>query len=150
MSDTLTELFAAKQRRAAPDAVNWGRRRQEYVDALDALYVDIADWLREPIGQQMVELCQNWHKLDERYLGVYQAPELTIRTFGEEVNFIPRGCNIVGAAGRLDVQGDAGRQTLLLEPGRGWSLLEARELTAGLVSLDEKRFAALLREVMRP
>ncbi len=150
MNQNLTDLVQKKQNQsAARDGVDWDSRRNEYLAAVGDLYHQIETMLAEPIGQHSVTLHRRPKQLTENYIGTYSADDLILVIGDEQVRFSPRGRNIVGSAGRVDVIGERSEATLILQPGSGWGFVQTRQPTLRVVPFDESTLAEVLQVVMR-
>lgn len=133
--------------------VDWDARRKTYVDALNALYAQIQEFLAEPLAHGQAKLRREEREITENYLGTYVVDDLVLEVGAEHVRFVPRGRNIVGASGRVDVLGDGGDGTLVVLPdekGGRWSVVASRQPTLKMVPFDDASFAGLLKTVMAP
>ncbi|MFZ1934434.1 MAG: hypothetical protein WCB27_23630 [Thermoguttaceae bacterium] len=149
MDQKLTELFQEKQKRSGTDAgIDWDSRRDEYLSAVRSLYEQIEGMLAEPIRQKTVVTQRRAKQLTENYIGTYSAEDLILAIGDEQVRFSPRGRNIVGAAGRVDVLGERNEATLVLQPA-GWGFVQTRQPRLEVAPFDESALADVLRLVMR-
>ncbi len=55
----------------------------------------------------------------------------------------------MGAAGRVDVIGERGEATLIVQPDSQWGFVQTRQPTLRVVPLDESTLAEVLQLVMR-
>jgi hypothetical protein len=152
MNQTLTELLKKKQKQnksGADSGIDWDDRRNTYLAAVRNLYQQIETILGEPIGQKTVALHQRAKELTENYIGTYKVDDLILVIADEQVRFSPRGRNIVGAAGRVDVVGERGEATLILQGDSRWGFVQSRQPTLRVVPLDESTLAEVLKLVMR-
>jgi hypothetical protein len=85
----------------------------------------------------------------EASIGEYHVPELSLRVGDEMVLFSPKGTNIVGAKGRIDVFGDRGEGTIVWLGDR-WSVIASRTPTLRLIDLNAESFSEVLKHIMRP
>lgn len=152
MTQSLNDFIRDKSRKAGGSAaaIDWDARRDEYLAAVATLYEQVRGWLHSSIEQGNAKVSTRRREIDETHIGSYTVDDLVLTVGDEDVMFMPRGRNILGASGRVDVSGDNGEATLLLMPGPRWSLLASRQPTMRIEPLDESRFASLLRTVMRP
>ena len=67
----------------------------------------------------------------------------------EQVRFSPQGRNIAGASGRVDVLGERGEATLILQPDASWAFVQTRQPTLKVVPFDESSLTEVLKVVMR-
>ena len=145
MNQNLTDLFRKKQKKSETDTgIDWDSRRNDYLAAVDALYKKIEAILAEPIGQKSLTLHRRPKSLTETYIGTYSVEDLVLVIGDEQVRFSPRGRNVVGAAGRVDVIGERGEATLVLRR-RGWEFVQARQPALRVVPFDESTLAEMLR-----
>ena len=87
--------------------------------------------------------------LTENYIGTYQANDLTLVIGNEQVRFSPRGRNIVGASGRVDILGERGETILIQQADSNWAFVRSRQPKLETVPLDESTLAEVLQLVMR-
>jgi hypothetical protein len=104
--------------------------------------------LAESIAQGLVSVSRVQKEIKEDYLGTYRVPELILDINRETVRFSPKGRNIIGAKGRVDLVGEMDTVTLILEPAGDWSIVLSR-VPRRAVALDGKTLAEALRRVMR-
>jgi hypothetical protein len=148
-SDELTAFLLSKKNSAPAPEIDWQKRRQEWLDALAGLYKKITEeLLSESITRQLVTVSQSEKEITEEHLGKYRAQELILDISGEVVRLSPKGRNIIGAKGRVDLVGDLDSMTLVLEPDGQWSIVLSR-VPRQVVNLDRKTFAEALQRVMR-
>ena len=150
MTQTAADFITSRHRNGN-GGTDWDARREEYVGRLDALYERIGSMLAEPVRQGQAKLRREPRQLMENYLGTYDVHDLILEVGSEHVRFVPRGRNIVGAAGRVDVLGDGGDGTLIVQPdddGGRWGIVATRQPTLRVVPFEDATFAELLRGVM--
>jgi hypothetical protein len=147
-SDALRELFQQKKQKAAAAGPDWTAKRDAWTDAVHRLYKKILEEYLSTVKD--VEVQQAEKTITENYIGEYRVPELTLRVGDEQVVFSPIGVNIVGAKGRMDVQGDRGDATIVWEDGDRWSVVLSRVPALRLEPLTAESLAEILRGIMRP
>jgi len=149
MNPDLAALLRKKQSTAAEQPIDWDQRRDQYLTAVNSLYAQIQEFLREPIQEQLVQVQRRSKQLTESYLGTYSVDDLLLIVGQEQVRFSPRGRNILGAAGRVDVLGERAEMVLLVQPDGAWTVLQSREPTLQTEPFTEETFADVLKTVMR-
>jgi hypothetical protein len=151
MNQNLADLFQKKKQQAGGGAgIDWNDRRDRYVKAVDDLYHQIETILAEPIGQKTVTLQRRSKDLSENYIGTYKVDDLMLLIGDEQVRFSPRGRNIAGASGRVDVLGERGEpEVLIVQPDGRWSFVQTRQPTLKAVPFDESSLAEVLNRVMK-
>ncbi len=146
--DAIKDFLLSRQQHASQNRVG-RRRRDQWIDAVERLYQKITDeLLAGSIQQGLVTVTRVDKEIEEEYLGTYKVPELILDINGEKVRFSPKGRNIIGAKGRVDLVGDLDSITLILEPEGHWSIVLSR-VPRHVVVLDAITLAEVLKRVMR-
>ena len=131
------------------DVIDWDERRDTYLKAVGDLYKQVETLLTESIQRKAVKLQRRPKPLTENYIGTYSVDDLILVIGGEQVRFSPRGRNIVGAAGRVDVVGERAEAALIVGPDSTWGFVQAREPELRILPFDESTLADILKLVMR-
>ncbi len=100
------------------EAIDWAKRRTDWLRELEELYVSMEDHLRPFTGAHEIEIERTPIQLREDYLGVYNADKLTLKIGRDKIVAKPIGTLLIGARGRVDLSGP--RKTLkivLLDEG---------------------------------
>jgi hypothetical protein len=147
--DELQAFLLLRQQHAAAGEGGRGERRREWTAAIEQLYRKITrELLAEDIGKGLVNVSRVAKEITEEFLGTYRVPELVLDIGGQTVRFSPKGRNIIGAKGRVDLVGELDAMTLILEPDGNWSVVVSR-VPRHLVRLDRRALAEALPTVMR-
>lgn len=147
--DQLQELFREKKAKAKPANTNWAAKREAWIKAVNALYKTIGQEYLSA-AKNDVEITQKDAVVTEQNAGEYHIPQLVLQVGDEQVLFSPVGVNVVGAQGRIDVEGDRGTATLIWREDGSWNLVVSRVPTLRLVPLNADSLAEILRGIMRP
>jgi hypothetical protein len=151
MNQNLADLVQKKQKEsAASTGIDWDDRRDKYLAAVQDLYHQIETMLAEPIRQNTVVVQRRPKQLTENYIGTYSVDDLILIIGNEQVRFSPRGRNIVGAAGRVDVVGERGEATLIIQTDSRWGFVQTRQPSLQVIPLEESTLAEVLELVMQP
>lgn len=104
MTDLKGFIDSQRARAAQQMQVDWGKRRDRWLQELDALF----SWIRDELLQAGLDpqaVTQSSVSLHEEKLGRYDAPSLSVQLptllF---VDFKPKASVIIGGYGRVDVQ----------------------------------------------
>lgn len=149
MDQKLADLFQKKQKPSGGGGIDWNERRDKYIDAVKNLYNQVEQVLAEPIAQKIVTPQRREKDLSENYIGTYSIDDLILLVGDEQVRFSPRGRNIVGASGRVDVLGERGEATLIVQVDGRWGFVQTRQPTLMVVPFDESSLAEVLKIVMK-
>jgi hypothetical protein len=148
MNTELADLLQKKQGQSS-GTIDWNERRDSYVAAVGNLFAQIEQTLAEPIRQKTVISQRRKKDLTESYIGTYSIDDLVVLIGGEQVRFSPRGRNTAGASGRVDVLGENGEATLLVQADGRWGFLQSRQPTLKIVPFDDSSLAEVLKIVMK-
>jgi len=150
-TQSLTDFFRDKRAHAGGENVDWEKKRVEWVASVDELYeLVVGQYLATAIANGSVAVSYRPKAITEDFVGTYEVRELVLHVGAETVVFSPKGANIVGAAGRIDLQGEMGEATLVLQPAGQWALVAQRVPTLRLLPLEEQSLLSALKDVMRP
>ena len=147
-SDQLTELFHQKKRKLPPSG-DGAVRRDTWIAAVNDLYKVIEDkYLAGSRGD--VEVVHPDKVVTEAFIGEYHIPEMVLRVGDEQVIFSPKGTNIFGAKGRIDLAGDCGDATIVWEGDDRWNIVMARTPALSMAPFTADSLAETLTRIMRP
>lgn len=145
--NNLADFFKQKQDRAASQPANIADRQREFLKHVDSLFTTIEGLLQDIPTKPKREPTT----VVESDVGEYEAEKLVLTAGTDErVEFVPKGFRVIGASGRVDVQGDRGEGMLILQPGERWGVVVSTRPTLRVVPLEEDSLLGLLRDVMRP
>lgn len=151
--DTLQEFFRAKKQKSqkAAEGIDWAKKKKAWLRAVDQLYRLITkEYLGKVISDRSITIGYSPETIIEDYIGEYEVYDLVLQVGDEKVVFSPKGTNIVGASGRVDMRGEMGEVTMVLQPGARWSVVISRSPTLKVVPLDKRSLLDALKTVMRP
>lgn len=130
-----------------PTDIDWAAKRNAWLKAVNSLF----DTIQNSYLKNMdVEIERPKKKVWEHDVGDYEISELSLRVGDEQVLFSPKGLIVVGSKGRVDVFGDRGEATLVLQPDNRWHVVTSRVPTRQLEPLNANTFAEMLAGIMRP
>lgn len=87
---------------------------EQWLGYLDALYQQITAYLQTYVESGATQIEYKDKTLNEDFAGSYIAREMILKIGRATVTFTPIGTMLVGAKGRVDVQGPAGTARLVL------------------------------------
>jgi hypothetical protein len=146
----LSDFLKSKARNAQAESpltpMDWQDRKQKWLQRIDDLYGQIRGWLESLEKETILSFIESETTLDEPPLGQYNVKVLTIVIGGQRISFVPKGTLIVGAQGRIDIQGHKGIRTIILS-GDKWSIVQ-RTPNLSLLDFDQSSFQTILDDVM--
>jgi len=122
-------------------------RKDVWLKRVSRLYADVRKWLADLERDGVLRFDLDKVALEEREIGQYDVEVLTLAIGKQQVAFCPKGTLIVGADGRIDIQGQRGVRTIIFSGGR-WHLV-TRTPKLRLLPFNEDSFQDVLSEVMR-
>src|ERR1022692_2697577 len=105
VADQLTEFLRSKKDQSAGGQVDWEAKKAEWLASLEKLYARIKNLLDESIRDGTVDVVGFEADVNED-CGTYRVPQLGLTVGRDRVLFSPKGINVIGAEGRVDLRGD--------------------------------------------
>ena len=112
--DTDFGAFVKRQQASAAEADDWIKQRDEWLGHLKELYDQIESFLAEYIKTGEIKLNYRDIELNEENIGSYTARQMILKIGRQEITMTPIGTLLIGAKGRVDVEGPAGRTRVVL------------------------------------
>lgn len=145
------ELHAYLRQKAASTAgaeneVDWKEKKDKWLSHIVQLYKMIHEWIAPLESDGTLRSQTSSESLEEDHIGQYQVDVLTLVIGEQRVEFHPKGTLIIGANGRVDVQGQHGIRTLVLKADQ-WYIVE-RFPRLKTLPFNEDSFQDVLQEVM--
>lgn len=126
--------------------IDWEATKDKWISEIAKLYDQIKKWLA-PLEKDAIVRYSTWTTtLQEDYIGSYQIDVLTLLVGKQRVEFRPKGTLIIGANGRVDVQGPRAVRTIVLQDGQ-WFIVE-RSPRVKTRPFDKDSLETVLEEVM--
>ena len=126
--------------------IDWGARKDRWISEITRLYDQIKEWLAPLEKDEVVRYSTLTMTLQEDPIGSYQVDVLMLLVGKQRVEFRPKGTLIVGANGRVDIQGPRAMRTIVLQDGR-WLIVE-RSPRVKTRPFDKDSLETVLKEVM--
>lgn len=116
MSRTDFDNFVQRKQEEEKEATAFDPKRElaDWLRHLDALYAQIAEFLKSYADAGTARLELRDIELNEEFSGPYLAKQLFLRIGSSTVTFRPIGTMLIGSKGRVDVQGPRGNARLVL------------------------------------
>jgi len=97
-----------------PNAIDWDARKQEWLDALQRFYDEVEIWLTDYLRSAKIGMERRDVTLEEENLGAYRAESRVLTIGANRVVLRPIGAQLVGARGRVDMEGPKGTVKFIL------------------------------------
>ncbi len=111
----LQAFIAGKKRTEQSNAIDWTKKKDEWLVKLNELYLHIDSWLKE-FEEDAVSIQYLDKEMNEEHIGIYTTKKMILRIANEQVVLDPVGTRIIGAAGRVDMRGKNGKVKFILVP----------------------------------
>lgn len=113
--EKLVQQFAERHREDdAAHPVDWEEMKRWWVTKVHELFDQIDGWLRPLTESGAVQSSRGRTLLTEEDLGHYEIESLQLQVASRSLRFEPVGTMLIGAFGRIEVQGPNGSAVLLL------------------------------------
>ncbi|MHB8384630.1 MAG: hypothetical protein ACYDC3_20100 [Candidatus Binataceae bacterium] len=117
--DTASRDFDAFVKRQQPTAaeakpIDWSKHRDEWLQHLNELYEQIESFLAEYFKTGHIKREYPDITLTEEDIGSYKARQMVLNIGRQEITLTPIGTRLIGAKGRVDVAGPAGKTRFVL------------------------------------
>jgi len=99
---------------AKGELVDWAKEREDWLGHLQELYDQTESFLAEYTKTGEIKLHYRDIELNEENIGSYSARQMILKIGRQEITMTPVGTLLIGAKGRVDVVGPAGRTRLVL------------------------------------
>lgn len=122
--------------------------RAEWLDDLRTLMDTLHAWLHGAESDGLLRIHREGTSITESKYGTYDAPAMIIQAPGpRSVHVHPVGLEVIGCAGRVDLDSGPRKMRLLRQKDRSWILARpsrASRSMSDLSLLDEENFAEAL------
>jgi hypothetical protein len=113
------DAFVKREQAAAESGeLDPAKERDEWLGYLNNLYKTIKSFLAEYIKKGEITVSYRRIDLNEENIGAYKARQMIVRVGRQEITMTPIGTMLIGAKGRVDIVGRAGRIRLFLVDSR--------------------------------
>jgi hypothetical protein len=96
------------------ERVDWAKEREDWLRRLRELYEQIESFLEQYARTGEITLTYREIELNEENIGSYRARQMILKIGRQEITMTPVGTLLIGAKGRVEIAGPAGRTRLLL------------------------------------
>jgi len=110
------DAFVKSQQPTEPErkSIDWANERDTWLRDLNELYKTIESFLAKYISDGTITREYREIQLNEENIGSYTARRMILRIGRQEITLTPVGTLLIGARGRVDVVGPAGRTRFVL------------------------------------
>lgn len=120
-----------KQQKNQAEAINWEEKKLRWQEAAKGFVDQVKEFLAE--FSEDIRFEDKKIQLNEDNIGSYEAAALSVILPSQRVELIPAGMHVIGADGRFDMEGIAGKVKWVLVP----KTLEKPQISVQIKSSDE-------------
>lgn len=102
-----------KQKEEQEKVINWELKKEEWTKEIDTFLEQIKCYFKKYKDSGVV-IYEQPLNINEEYIGSYSTKKLIVKFNNDTVIFTPVGRNIIGAKGRVDMEGKAGKVKFVL------------------------------------
>lgn len=114
--------------------INWDEKKDFFIEKINEFYKHMDTFL-EPFKDK-ISLKSKKHTINEDYIGSYEVDKKTLHIKNKDITFTPIGTNLIGAWGRIDMEGENGIVKFVLVPEKN----DVPKIeTAILITEEDKR-----------
>ena len=115
-SSTDFDNFVKRQQPTAAEMkpIDWAKQRDEWLQHLNELYEQIESFLARYLKTQEIKHHYLDITLNEENIGSYKARQMVLTIGRQQIALTPMGTVLIGAKGRVDVAGPAGKTRFVL------------------------------------
>ncbi|MBE0508550.1 MAG: hypothetical protein IBX50_17840 [Marinospirillum sp.] len=116
MSPNAFREFLQNQKQQAPaeNEIDWAGKLATWQAAVESFIDQVKAYLSE--FSDDIHIKNGTVTLSEEFLGTYEVPSLTLKLPAGRVLIKPVGTNLIGASGRIDMEGPEGKVKWVLVP----------------------------------
>ncbi len=117
MSSKFFDEFVNQQAEwTSQQEIDWSKQLEEWMGYLDAFYSRVKCFLQKYVTEGKVQIDSGKRQLHEGSIGAYDAQFLVVTIGSSKIHFEPIGTNLIGAKGRVDMNGPRGTVRFVLVP----------------------------------
>ena len=125
-SSAAFKIFLEQKQQSGNDKFDWTKRKNQWISSIEDLYTLVTTWLEPFKRDKLLSMKITMIDLTEDYLGNYKVPRFDIYIGNNIVSLIPRGTLIVGAYGKIDMQGPKGDIILVQPEWNQWKFFQRK------------------------
>lgn len=146
----LTEFLRKKKKEseAAERSAEWETRKQQWLDAVNALYTRVEKWLKPSVDEKTVFIEKKDILIEEEHIGSYSVKSVFLRIGTETVELRPVGALIIGCRGRIDIMLRNRSVSFVLTEDNEWKIIGPRPGVRHY-PLDEEAFGDVIMQLMQ-
>lgn len=114
MSTKEFDEFLSRQQQIPEAEIDWDEQRDEWLGFLAQFYAEVERYLAAYIASGKVSIQYEEIEIVEELVGRYTARSLRLDVAGHKARLDPIGTNLIGAKGRVDLEGASGKVRFVL------------------------------------
>lgn len=108
-------LKKKKEKEETESRIDWKAKKGEWIQYVNSFFFEqVEKWLKTYMEKDLLRIKTEKIRITEENIGTYEIDQLIIEMPNEKVILTPVGTLVMGAKGRIDMQGNQGTVTFLL------------------------------------
>lgn len=100
------EYLKSQKKNEEEISIDWKERKEQWIKSIDEYFTQVESYFTKYEDSVIIE--EKKYSINEEYLGSYETKKLIVKFNNDTVTFTPVGRNVIGAKGRIDMEGKAG------------------------------------------
>ena len=146
MANSLKEYLSKRRKDEEKSKRVWAESVQKWHRALADLYDHVETWTAASQTAGLLQCCREPVRMDEEEVGAYETERLVMCFGPTRLTLEPKGMRIIGANGRVDLEG-RGKSIKLVLSKNTWHIAEDRPKPL-LSPLTESSFTAAIESLL--
>lgn len=146
--DDLAIKLEEKEKREKEKSIDFDKRKAQWILELESLFSQIKNWVKPLIARKLAKIEKGEMEIQEDLLGRYKVPTLNLHLSNQSLFMRPVGTFIVGAKGRVDIESQGKKVTMVLHE-EGWKIPKKEKTGFNYVDCNEDSFAGLIEDLLQ-
>lgn len=109
------KILTENKKKAEDQKINWESNKKNWLKDIEQFFKKVEEFLEKYKENDLIKIKYEPFYITEEYLGNYQTEQMIMTTADNMIaKFIPKGRNVIGAAGRIDLEGKNGTVRFVL------------------------------------
>lgn len=108
------EFVARRASTAQQPKIDWTKKREEWLTHLSDFFTQVEELLHDYLSEEQIRIRYGAKRIVEEYIGEYEAKDAVIAIGETQITLDPIGTNLIGAKGRVDMNGPNGKVKFVL------------------------------------
>ncbi len=109
MANPSFEDFIENQEKPSEEKeINWSKQKDEWIGYVNSFNDSVKEFLEPYFKTNKIVLIKEEISISEEFIGSYKVNSMLLKIGSNRIKFTPIGTNLIGAKGRIDMEGPNG------------------------------------------